>query len=80
MDREKKKKDDLDTETTFADMNVEGFKWYNPNAKKGKNFTKPTKKEYRAMVKGMLLAMLPMIMCVLLAFAIVFLLAFIWLK
>lgn len=29
-----KKQDDLDTETTFADMNVDGFSWYDPERKK----------------------------------------------
>ena len=26
--------DELDTETTFADMNVDGFSWYDPSRKK----------------------------------------------
>ncbi len=30
----KKREDDLDTTTTFADMNVDGFKWYDPAMKK----------------------------------------------
>ena len=33
MSKKQKKQDDLDMETTFADMNVEGFSWYNPNKK-----------------------------------------------
>jgi len=78
----RKKKDDLDLDTTFADMNVEGFKWYNPGAKKqGKpNKTKISRKEYRAMVKGALSAYLPFIGCVAVAMLIVFLLAYIWLS
>ena len=36
MSRKNKKDDGLDTETTIVDMNVEGFKWYNPTVKKQK--------------------------------------------
>ena len=32
----RKKRDDLDMETTVADMNVEGFSWYDPHRKNGK--------------------------------------------
>ena len=71
----------LDTETTFADMNVEGFHWYNPRKKKGKTEkVSVSKKEYRAMVRGAFSAMLPMIVCLLSAMGIVFLLAYLWLK
>lgn len=71
----------LDTETTFADMNVEGFSWYNPKKKKGKTEkVNVSKKEYRAMVRGAFAAMLPMFLCILSAFALVFLLAYLWLK
>lgn len=52
----KKLDEELDTTTSFADMNVEGFRWYNPSAKKNKDMkkvkTKVTGKEYRAMVWG----------------------------
>ena len=77
-----KKKDDLDMNTTFADMNVDGFKWSNPGAKNGKDVkkTKITKKEYRAMIKGALSAYMPFIGCVAAAMLIVFLLAYIWLS
>ena len=34
--KEKKQRAELDMETTIADMNVEGFRWYNPDKKKGK--------------------------------------------
>lgn len=78
---EKKAEQPLDTETTFADMNVEGFSWYNPKKKKGKSEkVSVSKKEYRAMVRGAFAAMLPMFLCILSAFAIVFLLAYFWLK
>lgn len=78
----KKKKDELDTETTFADMNVEGFSWYNPSRKKNANKSVPkvTKKEYWAMVRGAFAAMLPLIGIVVTASLLIFLFAYIWLK
>ncbi|MBQ9113811.1 MAG: hypothetical protein IJY05_02700 [Clostridia bacterium] len=79
----KKKKDDLDTETTFADMNVEGFKWYDPQRKKKgykKNFEKPSKKEYWAMVRGAFRAYAPMFLSVICGFGIMVLLMYLWLK
>ena len=78
----KKKRDDLDMETTVADMNVEGFRWYNPSKKKGKNndIGKITKKEYWAMVRGAFAAALPLIGCVIAASLLMFLLAYLWLK
>ncbi len=36
----KKPDEELDTTTSFADMNVEGFRWYNPSAKKNKDMKK----------------------------------------
>lgn len=77
----KREEEPLDTETTFADMNVEGFSWYDPKKKKGKSEkVSVSKKEYRAMVRGAFAAILPMVLCLLSAFAIVFLLAYLWLK
>ncbi len=74
------KDDNLDTETTFADMNVEGFKWYDPNLKKGKTQKqKVSKKEYWAMVKGAFAAYLPMFAIVLIIGALLYLLSYIWL-
>ncbi len=74
-------KEELDTETTFADMNVEGFSWYNPKKKKGKSEKiNVSRKEYWAMVRGAFAAMLPMILCLFTAMGIVFLLAYLWLK
>ncbi len=77
----KKKRDDLDTETTFADMNIEGFSWYNPDKKKNpkKPIGKVSKKEYWAMVRGAFSAMLPMIGCIIVGALLVFLLAYLWL-
>lgn len=81
--KEKKKKErvELDTETTFADMNVEGFTWYDPNRKKrnGKG-VKLTRKEYWAMVRGAFEAMLPMFLCIIAGALLIFLLAYLWLK
>ena len=80
--KEKKKKVDFDDQTTIADMNVEGFSWYDPN-KKAKNSgqpTKLTKKEERALMRGAFRAMLPMIVCILSGMLLMFLLVFLWLK
>ena len=79
--KEKKQRVELDTETTFADMNVEGFRWYNPDKKKGKqNGIGPvSRKEYWAMVRGAFAAMMPMFLCMLLGGLIVVMLAYLWL-
>lgn len=79
--KEKRRRDDLDMETTVADMNVEGFSWYDPNRKKKKaDRIALTKKEQRAMMRGAFRAMLPMIICILTGMLLMFLLAFLWLK
>ena len=76
----KKRKDDLDMETTVADMNVEGFRWYDPAKKKGKTERVTlTKKEQRAMIRGAYRAMLPMIGCILAGALFMILLAYLWL-
>ena len=78
--------DDLDTTTSFADMNVDGFKWYNPKAKQNKQSdmkkvkTKVSRKEYWAMVKGAFAAIAPFILISIVMFGLVFLLAYFWLK
>lgn len=82
-DRRKKPADDLDMETTIADMNVDGMPWYKPE--KGNGDGDPdiptlTKKERRAMVRGALLAALPMIGVILLVMALVYGLAYLWLS
>lgn len=80
----KKSDDELDTTTSFADMNVDGFKWYDPNAKKRSNMrkvkTKISRKEYWAMVRGAFAAIAPFIIVAVIAFGLVFLLAYFWLK
>ena len=40
----KNKDDELDTQTTFADMNIEGFKWYDPSKKQKGKLKKSQKK------------------------------------
>ena len=78
----KKKQDDLDMETSFADMNVEGFRWYDPHRKKyGEKPQKITltRKEYWAMVRGAFSAFLPMFLCIAVGFVLMFLLAYLWL-
>lgn len=83
--REDENKQELDTETTFADMNVEGFRWYDPTKKanaKGRKTEreKLTKEEYRSMVKGAFLAYIPMFLSILLGFSIMVLIAYLWMK
>lgn len=80
--KKNKKRDDLDTETTFADMNVEGFRWYNPQAKKN-NGTRPHKqklsrKEYWKLVRAAFAAYAPVFLIVILVFGIMACIAWIW--
>lgn len=80
----KKPNDDLDTETTIVDMNVEGFSWYDASKKKqdGKKTVKHSvsRKEYWQMVKGAFLAILPYFLIICVAFGAMVLLAYLWLK
>lgn len=80
--KEKKKKVDFDDQTTIADMNVEGFDWYNPQKKdpNHKSLGKITWKEYWAMVIGAFRAMWPMFLLIIGIFTALFLLAVLWLK
>ena len=81
-DKNKKDKPTLDTETTFADMNVEGFRWYDPTKKNGNNNNnriRLTKKEYRNMIKGALSAIWPYMLCTVIAFALMVLIGYLWL-
>lgn len=82
MSKKQKKQDDLDMETTFADMNVEGFRWYDPHLKKHgvkKEKIKLTRKEYWAMVRGAFSALWPMFLCIIIGVLAIFLLAYLWL-
>ncbi len=78
----KRKVDTLDTETTIADMNVEGFRWYDPTKKDGQKKQKAdlTKKEQRALIRGAYKAMIPMILCIGIAFIAMYFLAMLWLR
>ncbi len=69
----------LDTETTFADMNVEGFSWYDKNKKQGKQKVQVDKKEFWAMVKGAFSAYLPLIGVIACIGVIIYLVAYLWL-
>lgn len=86
MAKKKKTKIELDTETTIADMNIEGFKWYDPSKKnqsassKKQEPIKLTPKERRAMIRGAFMAIGPVIAVVILAFVLVFAVALLWLK
>lgn len=82
MAKKDKKEDDLDTETTFADMNVEGFRWYDPNMKKngGKRPDRPkiSRKEYWRLVRAAFAAYLPMFIILIAAFGLMVLIAWLW--
>lgn len=78
----RKPDDDLDTETTIADMNVDGFRWYNPRMKRDKkkgNKTKVTGKEYWAMVKGAFLAIAPFVLGLAVVMGLIYVLCYFWL-
>ena len=82
MDDRENKPQELDMETTFADMNVEGMPGYDPS-RKNKKQSAPvqlTKAEYRALVRGAYKAMLPMLLCMVGVGALMILLAYLWLK
>lgn len=83
MSRKNKREDDLDTETTFANMNVDGFRWYDPTRKKKDNnkiVNKVSRKEYWRMVRGAYAAYAPFIIIFLLSMVAVFVLMYFWLK
>lgn len=80
--KDKQQNQPLDEETTFADMNVDGFRWYNPSKKSDDASKEPvhlTRKERRAIMKAGFVAVLPVVGIVAVAFTIVFLLAKLWL-
>lgn len=77
------KTDELDMETTIADMNVEGMPWYKPDKRGGGQGTEIpplSKSEQRALVRGALMAALPLIGGLVLVLALVFGLAYLWLS
>ncbi len=75
----KKEKEELDTQTSFADMNVEGFSWYDPHKKQNKERKRVSRKEYWRMVRGAFAAYLPVFGMIVCVGAIIYLLARIWL-
>ena len=79
-EKKDEKNKEIDTETTIADMNVEGFRWYDPRRKKQQNTAGDvSKKEYWAMVRGAFAAMLPIIFCIIGGALLGFLLMYLWL-
>lgn len=75
-----KKQDDLDTETTFADMNVDGMRWYDPHRKSGEKPQKIDKKEQRKMIRGAFAAFAPVIGIIIVVGLLMYLLAYLWLS
>ena len=87
MSRKNKRDDELDTQTTIVDMNVDGFRWYNPTVKKQKTENKQktvrhkvSRKEYWQMVRGMFAAVMPIVLIVLVVFGALIALAYWWLS
>ena len=85
----KRNKPELDTTTTFANMNVEGFRWYDPTLekrleerKKHGNTIPPkvSRREYWQMVRGAFSAFLPIILCIIAIFGIMIGFAYAWLS
>lgn len=77
------KPDDLDTETTFANMNVEGFRWYKPEIERrqpDQELPPLSRGEKRALRRAALAALLPTVGVVLLVGAALFGLAYLWLR
>ncbi len=71
--------DGLDTETTFADMNVEGFSWYDPNRKTGEGSPRLSREELRAAVLGAFRAFLPLFIGIAVIGGALFALTYLWL-
>ena len=77
-----------ENEFTVADMSADWMpwnrglagQWRRRKSKKKQSQPKLDKKEYRAAVKGQYLAMLPMLICIVAAFGLMFLLMRLWLK
>ena len=87
MAKKKKKKPELDTTTTFVNMNVEGLKWYDPtlekrleDKKKGIVPPKISRREYWQMVRGAFAAAVPVILLIMLIFGLMVCFAYLWLN
>ena len=86
-EKRKKQKPELDTTTTFANMNVEGFKWYDPSLdkrikerEKGVVPQKFTRKEYFQLIRAAYAAMWPVILIVVAIFGALVGIAYLWLS
>ena len=82
-ERKRREQAELDMETTIADMNVEGFSWYDPHRSKNKSQNKGervSRKEYWAMVGGAFRAIFPLLGCILLVSLLMFLIGYAWLS
>lgn len=81
MSGNKRKKDDWDDGRTIAPMDGVNQMYHRERRKqKGSAEIEVSKKERRAMIRAMFAVMLPRVLTVLLSFAAVFLLIFLWLK
>lgn len=84
----KRKKPELDTTTTFANMNVEGFKWYDPTLEKRLNERKKgtvippkiSRREYWQILRGAYYALIPVILGVIAIFGVMVCIAYLWLS
>ena len=84
MAKKKKNKAELDTETSFTDMNVEGLPWYDPKKKQEedapKKLSRPvSRKEYWRLVRATYLSWLPILGGILLLAGALFLICYLWL-
>ena len=87
MSKNRKPKRELDTTTTFANMNIEGFKWYDPTLEKRKREQekgiaqpKVSKKEYFQLVRGAYRALLPILLGIVAIFGTLVAIAYLWLS
>lgn len=78
------KKKPIDDGRTISNMNVDGLRWYTPE--KNKCHRKEladlniSKEERRAMIKGALLAIFPIVFAFIGAFLAIFLIIYLWLN
>lgn len=85
---QKRNKPELDTTTTFANMNIEGFKWYDPTLEKRLEEKKKgtvippkiTRREYWQMVRGAFAAFWPILVGMIVIFGIMIGFAYLWLS
>lgn len=81
MNNKDRKEEYKDDGRTIADMNVEGFSWYNKNKPRDpKNQIYLTRKERRAIFQVMVSKMIPIAIIALVALTLSFLLIKLWLS